>query len=47
LFEKGPLSVAVDTTYLGPYKGGIIPGKGCGEDLAHAVLIVGYGTENG
>ena len=29
------------------YKKGVLDSKHCGTDLDHAVLAVGYGTENG
>lgn len=46
----GPISVAVDSTGMELYKGGIYYNKECrvrNKDLDHAVLVVGYGSENG
>ena len=41
---EGPVSVAIDSSRLGWYFRGIIK-KYCKDDLDHAVLVVGYGTE--
>lgn len=52
VYELGPLSVLMDATGLQHYKSGIWDPKdgsvfGCSNtDLDHAVLIVGYGTQN-
>ena len=45
----GPVSVAIeaDTNTFQFYSGGIIKSNACGTDLDHAVLVVGYGTDNG
>jgi len=45
---KGPVSVAIeaDQRAFQVYKGGILS-SGCGSQLDHAVLVVGYGTEDG
>ena len=45
----GPVSVAIeaDTTVFQSYTGGIITSAGCGTTLDHAVLAVGWGSENG
>jgi C1A family cysteine protease len=45
----GPVSVAIDaeSTVFQYYTKGVITGDECGEDLDHAVLAVGYGTEDG
>jgi len=46
----GPVSIAIQANQkpFHFYKGGIIPNNGiCGEDLDHAVLAVGFGSENG
>ena len=44
-----PISVAVQSTSSAFqfYKSGIITSTGCGTSLDHAVIMVGYGTENG
>lgn len=49
LVQKGPLSVAINADMVMSYTGGIItPGDSCpGTYLNHAVLIVGYGEEDG
>lgn len=46
--QKGPVSVGVDASDWGIryYKSGIIT-KNCGTSIDHAVLLVGYGTDNG
>lgn len=45
----GPVSVAIeaDTGVFQSYTSGIISSKGCGTNLDHGVLVVGYGTEGG
>jgi len=45
---KGPTSVAIeaDQTAFQAYHSGVIT-RGCGTQLDHGVLAVGYGTENG
>jgi len=45
---KGPTSVAIeaDQAAFQFYHGGIIT-KGCGQQLDHGVLVVGYGTDSG
>ncbi|XP_074028382.1 cathepsin L-like proteinase isoform X1 [Leptinotarsa decemlineata] len=42
----GPISVAVSSEHLRLYGGGVITTR-CIKDLDHAVLAVGYGSENG
>lgn len=44
-----PVTVGLDasSTYFRFYSSGIITTEKCGVSLNHAVLIVGYGTENG
>ena len=44
-----PVSVAIeaDTKEFQLYKSGVITGDACGTNLDHAVLVIGYGTENG
>lgn len=46
LAENGPLAVAIASDPLMDYDAGIIT-KNKGKTLDHAVLIVGYGSENG
>jgi len=44
----GPVSVAMDATYLSGYETGVYQDDYCSpEGLNHGVLIVGYGSENG
>ena len=45
---KGPVSVAIEADQFAfqLYSSGIIS-KGCGTNLDHGVLVVGYGAENG
>ncbi|XP_028966631.1 cathepsin L [Galendromus occidentalis] len=45
----GPISVGIDSGHPGfqHYTGGIYYEPECTEHLSHAVLVVGYGTENG
>ncbi len=48
----GPISVAIDATHpsFQSYKSGVYYEPSCGNglrNLDHAVLVVGYGTENG
>lgn len=45
----GPLVVLIeaDQRIFQFYQSGIIPAKSCGQNLDHAVQLVGYGTENG
>ena len=42
-----PVSVNIeaDTKVFQLYKGGVLDGGGCGKQIDHAVLIVGYGTQ--
>jgi C1A family cysteine protease len=47
--QKGPVSIAVeaDQTVFQFYSGGVLDDPSCGESLDHAVLVVGYGTDQG
>lgn len=47
--QKGPVSVAIEADKLAFqfYKGGILDGTACGQELDHGVAAVGYGEENG
>ena len=47
--DKQPTNVAVSAMndYWYFYKGGIVNAKDCYDHLGHAVLAVGYGSENG
>jgi len=47
LIQKGPLSVALNADPLMSYNGGIIPSGCAGNYLNHAVLITGFGVDNG
>jgi len=46
---QGPVSVAIeaDTFIFQLYFGGIISSEGCGTNLDHGVLVVGYGSDAG
>jgi C1A family cysteine protease len=46
---KGPTSVSVqaDKTVFHSYTGGIIDSAECGTATNHAIVAVGYGSENG
>lgn len=45
---KGPLAVAIEVNgNFMNYKQGIYNDHSCGQSVNHAVLVVGYGTENG
>jgi cathepsin L len=44
----GPIAISVDASTWGAYRSGVF--KGCNQenpDINHAVVLVGYGTENG
>jgi C1A family cysteine protease len=46
---KQPVSVAIeaDHSVFQLYKGGVLESTGCGVNLDHGVLVVGYGTDGG
>jgi len=41
------VGIEADTTVFQSYAGGIISSEGCGTNLDHGVLVVGYGSESG
>jgi len=47
LVKYGPVCIGVDGGTMGfqKFKSGVL--TDCGRDINHAVLLVGYGTENG
>ena len=47
--QNGPVAVAIqaDNVVFVQYSGGIITDESCGKEINHAVLVVGYGAENG
>ena len=45
MLEVGPVSVSIAAKWLNGYKGGLI--NCTAEGIDHAVLLVGYGKENG
>ncbi|XP_047987095.1 oryzain gamma chain-like [Leguminivora glycinivorella] len=47
VYEKGPLSVGIDPQDFSTYHSGILKPKDCNDIVCHAVLLVGYGIENG
>lgn len=47
LYEIGPLTVAIDASSLSSYQSGIFKGPGKLSSPDHAVLLVGWGTQNG
>ncbi|XP_063375998.1 cathepsin L-like proteinase [Cydia fagiglandana] len=47
VYETGPLSIAIDDSDLAFHKKGILYPQKCKDDITHALLLVGYGVENG
>ncbi|KAJ8726656.1 hypothetical protein PYW07_001354 [Mythimna separata] len=48
LYHNGPISIGVQASSFQGYHGGIMSDEHCNSgDVNHAVLLVGYGTENG
>jgi C1A family cysteine protease len=47
--QKGPVAVSIeaDTSVFQSYSSGILDSTACGTYLDHAVLVTGYGVENG
>lgn len=47
--SEQPVSIAIeaDKRDFQLYKGGVLSGPGCGTQLDHGVLLVGYGTDDG
>uniref|UniRef100_A0A8C6SAH8 Cystein proteinase inhibitor protein salarin n=1 Tax=Neogobius melanostomus TaxID=47308 RepID=A0A8C6SAH8_9GOBI len=41
----GPISVLMDSTTISYYSSGVYFNRNCGQTLNHAVLLVGYGTD--
>ena len=46
LSQHGPMTVGIEAD-ITHYKNGIFDDKSCGCDMDHAILLVGYGEENG
>ena len=44
---RQPVSVGIDASAIKFYHGGVFDDWNCSDNLNHAVLVVGYGTENG
>lgn len=47
LYEQGPIAVSVDASTWSAYSGGIMDFDSCGSTINHAVLLTGYGSEDG
>eukprot|EP00727_Mastigamoeba_balamuthi_P009603 m51a1_g5265 putative cysteine proteinase rd19a (341) ;mRNA; r:121031-122363 len=48
LIKYGPLAICLDASTLDSYQGGIVPdSNGCRQGVNHAVLLTGWGTQNG
>lgn len=48
LFSRGPLAVAINTNIpsIFDYDTGVYDDKACDDNVNHAVLLIGYGTDN-
>ncbi|XP_072316856.1 uncharacterized protein [Eucyclogobius newberryi] len=42
----GPISIAIDASDISQYRSGVYYNPYCGQELNHAVLLVGYGTDD-
>jgi len=47
LYKKGPIAAGLNARYLQFHDGGIHNAPQCNDDINHAILIVGYGEDNG
>nr|XP_021198070.2 procathepsin L-like isoform X1 [Helicoverpa armigera] len=48
LYSQGPISIGVKASNFNAYKGGVMRDEMCNAgDVNHAILLVGYGVENG
>ncbi|KAH8307749.1 hypothetical protein KR044_012241 [Drosophila immigrans] len=44
--EKGPVSVAVDGSFLQHYASGVLDEPSCDDEVSHGVVVVGYGRDD-
>jgi len=44
--HKGPIAISLDASFMG-YESGVYPAESCGATIDHAVVLVGYGTDDG
>lgn len=47
LVHHGPLAAGVNAKYLQFYKKGVHSHQMCNDNINHAIMIVGYGEEDG
>ena len=45
--QVGPVTVAIDADYMQSYTSGVYDSTQCTTTINHAVVIVGWGTQNG